>query len=127
MQKIDKTILKETAYISAVSFILSVLMQAVFLIFSFWDYTVILGNLLGLTASVGNFFLMGLTIQKALTKEEEKEARNLIKLSQSGRLMLLFGVAAIGCLIPVFHSIATVIPYLFPRIAVMLRPLFSKK
>ena len=127
MQKIDKTILKETAYISAVSLILSVLMQAVFLIFSFWDYTVILGNLLGLTASVGNFFLMGLTIQKALTKEEEKEARNLIKLSQSGRLMLLFGVAAIGCLIPVFHSIATVIPYLFPRIAVMLRPLFSKK
>ena len=127
MQKIDKTILKETAYISAVSLILSVLMQAVFLIFSFWDYTVILGNLLGLTASVGNFFLMGLTVQKALTKEEEKEARNLIKLSQSGRLMLLFGVAAIGCLIPVFHSIATVIPYLFPRIAVMLRPLFSKK
>ncbi len=127
MQKIDKTILKETAYISAVSLILSILMQAVFLIFSFWDYTVILGNLLGLTASVGNFFLMGLTIQKALTKEEEKEARNLIKLSQSGRLMLLFGVAAIGCLIPVFHSIATVIPYLFPRIAVMLRPLFSKK
>ncbi len=127
MQKIDKTILKETAYISAVSLILSILMQAVFLFFSFWDYTVILGNLLGLTASVGNFFLMGLTIQKALTKEEEKEARNLIKLSQSGRLMLLFGVAAIGCLIPVFHSIATVIPYLFPRIAVMLRPLFSKK
>ena len=127
MQKIDKTILKETAYISAVSLILSILMQAVFHIFSFWDYTVILGNLLGLTASVGNFFLMGLTIQKALTKEEEKEARNLIKLSQSGRLMLLFGVAAIGCLIPVFHSIATVIPYLFPRIAVMLRPLFSKK
>lgn len=127
MQKIDKTILKETAYISAVSLILSVLMQVVFLIFSFWDYTVILGNLLGLTASVGNFFLMGLTVQKALTKEEEKEARNLIKLSQSGRLMLLFGVAAIGCLIPVFHSIATVIPYLFPRIAVMLRPLFSKK
>ena len=127
MKKIDKTVLRETLYISVISLALSVIMQAVFLAFGIWDYRVLLGNLLGLIASVGNFFLMGLTVQTALTNEEEKEARNLIKLSQSGRLMLLFAVAAIGCLVPVFNSIATVIPYLFPRVAVMLRPLFSKK
>ena len=126
MQRIDKTVLRETVYISVISLLLSVLMQAVFLIAGFWDYKVLLGNLLGLSASVGNFLLMGITVQKALVKEE-KEAKNLIKLSQSGRLMLLFGIAAVGCLVHVFNSVATVIPYLFPRVAVMLRPLFSKK
>ena len=61
----------------------------------------------------------------ALAKEE-KEAKNIIKFSQSARLFLLFGVALAGYLIPVFNIIAVVIPFLFPRIAVMLRPLADK-
>lgn len=120
MKRIDPTVLKETKYIGLFTFILSVLLQSVFLIIGKWDYTVLLGNLLGAIAATGNFFLMGLTVQESLTKEE-KEAKNLIKLSQSGRLFMLFIIALIGYLLSVFNTLAVIIPYLFPRIAVMLR------
>lgn len=126
MKKIDSTILKETSYIFAFSFILSVLMQSVFLIIGKWNYTVLLGNILGLCGGVGNFFLMGLTVQYALDKTED-DAKKLMKLSQSLRLLMLFVVALIGHLVPVFNLIAVVIPLVFPRIAIAIRPIFSKK
>ena len=125
MKKIDPTIKKETLYIAAFVIIFSVLMQSVFLIIGKWDVEVLFGNILGAVAAVANFFLMGLTVQASLEKEE-KEAKNIIKFSQSARLFLLFGVALAGYLIPVFNIIAVVIPFLFPRIAVMLRPLADK-
>ena len=95
MLKVDKTVLKETKYIAAVTVILSVLLQAVFLILQKWDYTIFLGNLLGASTAVGNFFLMGLTVQKAVTKTEE-EARKLIKTSQTLRNMFILIIAVVG-------------------------------
>ena len=106
--------------------IFSALMQSVFLIIGKWDITVLFGNILGGGAAVLNFFLMGLGVQKALGKEQ-KEAANVMKLSQSARLFMMFIVALIGYLVPVFNLLAVVIPFIFPRIAVMLRPLFNKK
>lgn len=126
MKKIDPTVLRETAYITVFTAIFSMLMQSVFLIIQKWDYTVLLGNLLGIIAVALNFFLMGLTVQNAVAKEE-KEAKNLMKLSQSGRLFMMFAFALIGYLVPVFNAIAVVIPFLFPRIAIMFRPLFNKR
>lgn len=135
MKKIDPIILRETGFVALVSLILSVFMQAVFLIVSYWvegvawDYSVILGNLLGYIASVGNFFLMGLTIQKSLTKEP-KDASNFMRLSQSLRNVALFVIALIAFLIDFwvgcFNIIALVIPYFFPRIAVIIRQLVVK-
>ncbi len=126
MKKIDRTVLRETVYIATVSFILSLLMQSVFLCIGKWHYTVLLGNALGFITVVANFLLMGITVQKAVLKEE-KEAKYLMKRSQSLRFLLLFAVALVGYLVPVFNIIAVVIPYLFPRVAVALRPLFNKK
>ena len=125
MKKIDNTVLRETYYIAAFTAVLSVLMQAVFLIIGKWDVTALLGNLLGYVATVGNFLLMGITVQNAVEKEE-KEAKNLMKLSQTLRSFMLFAVALVGYLVPVFNLFAVVIPFLFPRIAVALRPRFSK-
>ena len=95
-------------------------MQAVFLIIGRWDYTVLLGNLLGYVAIVLNHFGIGLTVQKALEKEE-KEAKQTMQLSSTVRMLLLFGVAVIGVTVPVFHMVASLIPLLFPRIAITLR------
>ena len=102
------------------------LMQAVFLIINAWDYTVLLGNLLGIVAATLNFFLLGITVQNAVVKEE-KDAKNLMKLSPTGRLFMMFAFALVGYLVPVFNTISVVVPFLFPRIAIMIRPLFSKK
>lgn len=126
MKKIDSTILKETLYIFAVTLIFSALMQSVFLVIGKWNYTILLGNLLGLCGGVGNFFLMGLTVQSALNKTED-DAKKLMKVSQSLRMLMLFVVAIVGHLAPCFSLIAVVIPLIFPRIAIALRPVFMKK
>ena len=123
--KIDKTVIKETKYIASFVVIFSVLMQAVFLIIGKWDYTVLLGNLWGAAVAVGNFFVMGLYVQKAVT-QDEKEARQTVKASQSLRFAGIFVIVVIGILIPFLNSIAVVIPLIFPRIAIMLRPLMNK-
>lgn len=126
LKKIDSTVLKETCYVALVTLILSVLMQAVFLIAGKWNYTVLLGNLLGSAAAIGNFFLMGLTVQSALGLDV-KDAKNRMKLSQMLRTLFMFIVAVVGYVTPVFSLLAVVIPYVFPRIAVAFRAISIKK
>lgn len=123
--KIDKTVIKETKYIASFVAIFSVLMQAVFLIASKWDYTVLLGNIYGAAMAVGNFFVMGLFVQKAVS-HEEKEAKQIIKNSQSLRFAALMLLTGIGVVIPIFNWITVVAPLVFPSFSIYLRPLFDK-
>ena len=125
--KIDKTVIKETKYIAAFVMIFSVLMQAIFLIINKWDYTVLLCNIYGAAVAIGNFFAMGLFVQKAVS-QEEKDARQTVKASQSIRMALVFILLAIGVIIfkQTPARVATVIPLIFPRIAIMLRVFTDK-
>ena len=125
-EKTDNVVRTETAYIAVWTLILSAIMQAVFLIIGKWDYTVILGNLLGGAANLLNFFLMALTIAKSVDKEE-KEARQTIKLSYSLRMLMLFVAALLGIVLPCFNTVASIIPFFFTRVAIMFRQLFVKK
>ena len=126
MKKIDPIVLKETKYIAVWVLIFSALMQAVFLVIGKWNYTVLLGNVLSGTAIVLNFLFMGITVQKALQKDE-KEAKTAMKLSQTYRTLFLLAVAIVGAVVPVFSLWAVIIPLLFPRIAIAIRPLLDKK
>ena len=118
--RVDATVKRETKYIAAAVVILSMLMEAVFLILRIWDYKVVLGNVFGGCAAVLNFFLLVLTLQKAVTKSE-KDAAQLMKVSQTYRMLALFAVVGIGFLVPVFNGYSTVIPLFFPRIAIAIR------
>ena len=127
---VDKTVKKETKYITAVVLILSVLMQAVFLIlYSFnvvkWDYTIPLGNLYGAALAIGNFFAMALYVQKAVSKNE-KDARQTIKASHSIRFSALALLTAVGVALPIFNWMTVVIPLTFPSIAAFLHQLINK-
>ena len=121
MAKVNATVLKETRYIAVFSLVLSLLMQAVFLIvLRKFDYTVLLGNLLGLLAGVGNFFFMGLGVQKAVERDE-KGAKNVLKFSQTARFFGIFVIAAIGIVLECFNTVAVIVPLFFPRIAIAAR------
>ena len=126
MLKTDPTVKKETVFIAVWSVLFSLLMEAVFLVLSRWDYTVLLGNLLGLVISVGNFFLLGLTVQKAVTKDE-KEAKTVMKLSQTYRNLGIVVLVGLGIILDCFNTVAVILPVFFPRIAIVFRPLFDKK
>ena len=122
MNKIDKTVKKETVYIEFWVLIFSLLMQAIFLVVRRWDYTVLLGNMLSGVLGVVNFLLMGLAVQNAVGKEE-KQARDTMKASQSLRTLLMFVVVAVGVLLDCFDTLAVIIPLFFPRIAIAIHPI----
>lgn len=126
MAKIDDTVVRETRYIAGVVIILSVIMEAVFLIIGMWSYKVLLGNILGGTVAVVNFLLMGITVQKAVQKDE-KDAATLMKLSQTLRNMMLLIVAVLAIALPFINPVAAIIPLFFPRIAIALIPLRDRK
>ena len=122
MIKIDKTVKKETGYIALWTLVFSILMQAVFLVVRHWDYTVLLGNLLSGVLGICNFLLMGLAVQRA-AEQDEKDAKTTMRASQSLRTFLLFTVAAVGVLLPCFHTVAVLVPLFFPRLAIAIRPI----
>lgn len=124
-KNVDPTVIKETRFIALVVLILSALMQAVFLILGKWDVSVLLGNLYGAALAVGNFFLMGLTVQKCLTLEPD-EAKKRMKLSQQGRLLMLLVFCMIGAALPWFNTVALLVPQFFPRVGVTIRGLTLK-
>lgn len=118
--RLDPVVKKETGYIALWTLILSVLMEAVFLILRKWDLPVLFGNLLGGGAAILNFLLMGMTLTHALTMEQKK-AKTTAIVSQIGRYLLLALAMVLGFKLPFLNPWATLIPLLFPRIAIMLR------
>ena len=126
MTNSNSAVIRETKYILFFTLALSIPMQAIFIVLKIWDITVLLGNLLSGGFAVLNFYLMGKTVEKAVQKEE-KEARVVIRRSQSLRQLMLFVVVGIGALVPIFNIWTSIIPLLFPRIAIALRPLFGNK
>lgn len=118
--KLDPVVKKETGYIALWTLILSVLMEAVFLILRKWNLPVLFGNLFGGGAAIGNFLLMGMTLTRALTMEQKKAKMTAI-ISQIGRYLLLALAMVLGFKLPFLNPWATLIPLLFPRFAIMLR------
>ncbi len=126
MIKVSATVKNETIYIAYFSLILSVLMQIVFIFLHKWTYTVLLGNLLSLAVAILNFFIMGITVQKAVTLEAN-DAKKLMRSSQNLRNAGIFVAVVIGVIAPCFNTVAVIVPVFFPRIAVSFRPFIKDK
>ena len=121
MKKINRTVLRETVYVAAGTVILSIVLNAVYLIIGKWNLTVLLGNILGAIIAVLNFFLMALTVQSSIGKDE-KAIKTRVQFSLLFRLLFMFGVAVIAHFLPkVFDLIPLLITYFFPRIVIMCR------
>ena len=126
MKKIDPTVIAETRYISAFVAVLSLLMEGVFLVFGEWDITVLLGNLLSAFVSILNFFLLGITVTKAMTKDE-RDMPQFMKLSKTYRFLMIIAVAGIGLYFKCFNDVAVILPLFFPHVAIFVRGLSLKK
>ena len=139
--KVDKNVKKETLNIALGMLIMSALMNVVFLVFGKWRLGVLWSNLLVGTAMVMNFFLMCMTIQKAITCGDEKKARAMATLSQTVRLLALAGIVALGAAFSnvgdyfgkasettaPFEFLALLPPLFFNRITLMVRSSAIKK
>jgi Cu/Ag efflux pump CusA len=127
----DPAVKKETGYIAAWVVVLSLVMEAVFLLLRKWDVSVLFGNLGGAAVAVGNFFLMALlavrAMNRALEKGKPEEAASRVKATATYRLLGCVGLCVV--LIAVFKTnvYATLIPLLFPRIGIAFRPMIDRK
>ena len=127
MSGMDPAVKKETGYITVWVILLSVIMEAVFLIAGKWDLSVLFGNLGGAAAAIGSFFLLAVTVSRAVASGKPDQAATRVRASAGLRLIGMGGICAV--LIGIFHTnvYATVIPLLFPRIGLMFRPAVDRK
>ena len=123
----DPAVKKETGYIAAWVVLLSLIMEAVFLVLRKWDFSVLLGNLGGAAAAIGSSYLLARTVSRAVEKGKPEEAAARVKATATVRLLGCLAVCVI--LIAVFKTnlFATVIPLLFPRIGIAFRPMIDRK
>ena len=126
----DPAVKKETGYIAVWVVLLSLIMEAVFLLIRKWDLSVLFGNLGGAAAAIGNFFLMALIATRAMNRavENGKPEEAAARVKSTTMVRLLGSVLLCVLLIAVFKTnvYATLIPMLFPRIGIMFWPKFNK-
>lgn len=125
MKTINPVIKKETLYVCMWTLVLSVLMQSFVFFIGKWNWSVLTGNLLGGSAAVSNFYLMCRGILSAVEKEE-KDAKTMIRMSQTLRMFMLLVITALGAVLPFFNTWAVLASLFFPRIAIVFWPVFNK-
>ncbi|MDY4669675.1 MAG: ATP synthase subunit I [Oliverpabstia sp.] len=118
---IQPAVRKETKRVAVITVVGVALMWIGFGIFHWifpkkvpFDYTVFLGGLGGGLIAVLNFFLMGLTVQKVASSEDEEKARLKMKASYSQRMLLQMVWVVIAIAAPCFQFVAGLLPLLFP-------------
>ena len=123
--KIDGTVKKETAYVAIAEALLIAIMLAVYLIISKFTLNVLFAALTSGAVAVLKFFVMGLTVQKAVTVDDDSDRRKLIRASQLVRLLVM-GVVVIVCAVfPKFDIFALFIPLFFPRLFAQARGIYG--
>ena len=152
---IQPAVKQETKKIAIGVCLLSMLMVGVYLIIGRFSMAVLLGALLGTVFAVGNFFMMAMSVQRAVdrmdgvqlppkTEEEEaaeaetpklakeltpegKQIKGSIQRSYLLRMLLLGGMAVLAIEVPAFDAVAALLPLLFPRIVIFLEGIFPNK
>lgn len=126
MSRIDPVIKKETQYVALVVLILSMLMEAVFLVIGMWNLPVLLGNLLGGVVGILNFFFMGLGLQSAL-KKEVSDAKTTAKFSQVYRNLMIVAAVVLSIFLSCFNMVSTIVSIFFPSLAVFIKAFLMNK
>lgn len=154
--KVQDSVKKATLTIASGTLLLTGVMLLVFVLLGLFELPVLLGALLGATAAILNFFLMGLSVQKVAERsaaegsaqppsnvnedDQEKDdedskpdspyaqqAKKSMQLSYGARMLMLVAVAVLALSLPCFHPVATVIPMLFPRFVIFAQQFLLKK
>ena len=134
LENVQPAVKKETKRVVMITGAGLILMWILFAILHFtmpdkvpFDYTVILGGIGGGVIAVLNFFLMGLTVQKVVAMEDDKQAAMKMKASYTQRMMvqIIWGILAIA--VPCFQFVAGLLPLLFPNIVIKAVGILGKK
>ena len=86
-----------------------------------FDYKVILGAVIGSAVAVGNFFFMGLTVQKIADMQDQDLAYRRMKTSYHYRTMIQFLWIILAVTVPFINGVAGIIPLFVPGAVIKAR------
>ena len=121
--KLNNAIRRELVFVAAGLAVGDALICAVFALLHKFDYTVPLGAVWGSAFAFLNVYLLALRLQKVADSEDadKKIAQNRLRSSYFGRMMLMVFAIVVGVIVPWFHYISALIPFLIPQPVMMLR------
>ena len=134
MRSVSPAVKQETMRIASGTAIGVVLMWVVFFFLHQvnpekipFDYTVFLAGIGGFMFAAGNFFFMGLAVQKAAAATDEDTARMRIKASYSQRMLIQMLWVILAIVATCFHFVAGIAPLLFPGTGIKIMGIFHNK
>ena len=127
--KLNNAIRRELVFVAAGLAVGDALICAVFALLHKFDYTVPLGAVWGSAFAFLNVYLLALRVQKVADSEDadKKIAQNRLRSSYFGRMMLMVFAIVVGVIVPWFHYISALIPFLIPQPVMMLRRAVTAK
>lgn len=114
-EKPQQSIVKETKRIAVGTIIMLVVMLAVYAVLGKFTVGVLLGGLLGSAYAIFNFFMLGMTLQKAASMTDQQMAHMKVRSSYSTRMIGMLILAVIAFALPFVEGIPCLIALLFPR------------
>lgn len=98
------------------------------LFFAFgFDYTLLVGGVWGNIAGVGNFWLMGITAEKAVRRRDPKAAQSYMNTVYCIRYLGLFLVMTAAAVLPFVNVVTAAVPLFFPRIIITIKALWEER
>ena len=114
-EKTQQSIVKETKRIGVGTVIMLVVMLAVYAVLGKFTVGVLLGGLLGSAYAIFNFFMLGMTLQKAASMTDQQMAHMKVRSSYSTRMIGMLVLAVVAFALPFVEGIPCLIALLFPR------------
>ena len=114
-EKPQQSIVKETKRIAVGTIIMLVVMLAVYAVLGKFTVGVLLGGLLGSAYAIFNFFMLGMTLQKAASMTDQQMAHMKVRSSYSTRMIGMLILAVVAFALPFVEDIPCLIALLFPR------------
>ena len=114
-EKPQQSIVKETKRIAVGTVIMLIVMLAVYAVLGKFTVGVLLGGLLGSAYAIFNFFMLGMTLQKAASMTDQQMAHMKVRSSCSTRMIGMLILAVVAFALPFVEGIPCLIALLFPR------------
>ncbi len=109
---------KETGHIALGTAVGVAIMLAVFALLGRFNAGVLASGILGGGIAVGNFFLLGLTVQKISNDGNEERGRKWMQFSYNMRMLIMVVWLIIAFAVPFLNWVAALLPMLLPRLTI---------
>ena len=129
MDETRKIVIRETVYILIGVSVLTAIMFGVYALLDRFQWSVLLGGIVGAFLAIGNFFFMAVSATLAADKAEKQDVNggaNLMRASYPVRLLVVGAALLICGFSGYFDVIALVLPLAFVRPVITFSAFFRK-